>query len=77
MERCTELLEKSAGIALALNPFIGYEKAAEVAKEALARNVPLSKIVLEKGLLTEKQLKEILDPYAMTTPGVHGKKILK
>ncbi|MGA2460555.1 MAG: aspartate ammonia-lyase [Candidatus Bathyarchaeia archaeon] len=72
-ERCTYLLEKSAGIALALNPFIGYEKAAEVAKEALARNVPLRQVVLEKGLLTEKQLKEILDPYAMTTPGVHGK----
>lgn len=76
-ERCAELLEKSAGIALALNPFIGYEKAAEVAKEALARSVPLSQIVLEKGLLTKKQLKEILDPYAMTTPGVHGKKIPK
>lgn len=40
-ERCTDLLEKSAGIALALNPFIGYEKAAEVAKEALATGVPL------------------------------------
>jgi aspartate ammonia-lyase len=72
-ERCTSLLEKSAGIALALNPFIGYEKAAAVAKEALARNVPLRQVVLEKGLLTEKQLQEILDPYAMTTPGVHGK----
>jgi aspartate ammonia-lyase len=72
-ERATSLLQKSAGIALALNPFIGYEKAAEVAKEALARNVPLRQVVLEKRLLTEKQLKEILDPYAMTTPGVHGK----
>jgi aspartate ammonia-lyase len=72
-ERCTALLEKSAGIALALNPFIGYEKAAEVAKEALARSVPLRKVVLEKGLLTKEQLNEILDPYAMTRPGVHGK----
>ena len=34
-KRYRELFEKSAGIALALNPFIGYEKAAEVAKEAL------------------------------------------
>jgi aspartate ammonia-lyase len=72
-ERCTALLEKSAGIALALNPFIGYEKAAEVAKEALARGVPLRQVVLEKGLLSEAQLNEILDSYAMTTPGVHGK----
>ena len=72
-ERCTTLLEKSAGVALALNPFLGYEKAAEVAKEALARGVPLRQVVLEKGLLTKEQLNEILDPYVMTTPGVHGK----
>ena len=72
-ERCTALLEKSAGVALALNPFIGYEKAAEVAKEALARGVSLREVVLEKGLLSANQLDEILDPFAMTTPGVHGK----
>ena len=73
-ERSRGLLEKSAGIALALNPFIGYDKAAEVAKEALKRGVPLRDVVLEKKLLTEKELDEILDPYAMTTAGVHGKK---
>ncbi len=72
-ERCRALLEKSAGIALALNPFIGYEKAAEVAKEARERGVTLRQIVLEKGLLSEIQLNEILDPYAMTTAGVHGR----
>jgi aspartate ammonia-lyase len=72
--RCVGLLDKSSGIALALNPFIGYDKAAEVAKEALARGVPLRDVVLEKKLLTEDELKRILDPYAMTTPGVHGKK---
>jgi aspartate ammonia-lyase len=72
-KRCKELLEKSAGVALALNPFIGYEKAAEIAKEALARGVSLRQIVLEKKLLSEARLEEILDPYAMTTPGVHGK----
>jgi aspartate ammonia-lyase len=72
-KRCRELLEKSAGVALALNPFIGYEKAAEIAKEALSRGVPLRQVVLEKKLLSESQLEEILDPYAMTTPGVHGK----
>jgi len=72
-ERCRTLLEKSPGTALALNPFIGYEKAAEIAKEALARGVTLRQVVLERGLLSEKELEEILEPYAMTTPGVHGK----
>jgi aspartate ammonia-lyase len=56
-----------------LNPFIGYEKAAEVAKEALARGVTLRQVVLEKGLLTKDQLDQLLDPYTMTTPGVHGR----
>jgi aspartate ammonia-lyase len=73
-QRCGELLGKSAAVALALNPFIGYDRAAEVAKEAMARGVPLRQVVLEKGLLSEKELDEILDPYAMTTAGVHGKK---
>jgi aspartate ammonia-lyase len=73
-EQCESLLAKSSAIALALNPFIGYDKAAEVAKEALARGIPLRQVVFEKKLLTEEQLNEILDPYAMTTPGVHGKK---
>lgn len=72
-KRCKELLEKSAGVALALNPFIGYQKAAEVAKEALARGVSLRQVALERKLLSEAQLEAILDPHALTTPGVHGK----
>jgi len=73
-ERCRTLLERSTGIALALNPFIGYDKAAEVAKEAFRRGVSLRQVVLERGLLTEDQLNHILDPYALTEPGVHGKR---
>ena len=48
-ERCRSLLEKSAGVALALNPFIGYEKAAEVAKEALARVSRCGRSLWRKG----------------------------
>lgn len=67
------MLERSAAVALALNPFFGYEKTAEVAKIALARRLPLREAVLEKRLLSAHQLDEILDPFAMTTPGVHGR----
>ena len=73
-DRARMLLEKSAGIALALNPFIGYDKAAEVAKEAIARGISLREVVLEKKLLSESELNEILDPYSMTTAGIHGRK---
>jgi len=73
-DRCATLLSRSSAIALALNPFIGYDRAAEVAKEAMDRGVPLQQVVIEKGLLSEEQLKKILDPYALTTPGVPGRR---
>jgi fumarate hydratase class II len=56
----------------ALNQVIGYLKAAEVAKEAMARNVPIRPIVLEKGYLTAEDLDKILDVRAMTEGGIKG-----
>jgi len=71
---CQKLAERSMGLATALNPYIGYAAAAEVAKEALSRGVSLRQAILEKGYLTEAQLEAILDPFAMTQPGIPGKK---
>ncbi len=70
--RCRQTAEGSIGLATALNPYIGYATAAKVAQEALARGVSLRRVVLEKGYLTEEQLEAILDPYAMTQPGIPG-----
>ena len=67
-ERCESLMERSAGISTALCPYIGYKKAAEIAKKALATGKSVRELVLAEKLLTEKQLKTILDPYAMTQP---------
>ena len=72
VERCRRLAEGSIGLATALNPYIGYSTAAEVAQEALSRGVSLRRVVLERGLLTEEQLAAILDPMAMTEPGIPG-----
>ncbi|TGM06580.1 aspartate ammonia-lyase [Leptospira jelokensis] len=67
-----ELLEArvktSAGLATALNPYIGYENATLVAKRALAENRSVESIVLELGLLEEIKLKEILRPEILTSP---------
>ena len=68
-ERCLDYARRSMGLATALNPFLGYEKAAEVAKQALETGRSLPEIILERGLLTEKELAEILDPTNMTEPG--------
>lgn len=65
-ERCQELLDASVGITTALCPYIGYKKAASLAKESLRTGVPVKKLVLKHGLMKEKQLDVVLDPYAMT-----------
>ena len=68
--RARELLEKNPSIATALNPYIGYDRAAEVAKEAAARGVSVRQVVLEKGLLPPEKIDEALDVRSMTEPGL-------
>ncbi|MDY4895491.1 MAG: aspartate ammonia-lyase [Candidatus Borkfalkiaceae bacterium] len=67
-ERCEALVYESVGTVTALNPYIGYKKAAELAKEALKRNVRIKDLVLEKHLMDEATLEKILNPFAMTEP---------
>lgn len=69
-DRARELLEKNPSIATALNPYIGYDKAAEVAKEAAKRGVSVREVVLEKGLLADDEIDAALDVRAMTEPGL-------
>ena len=67
-ERCEKLVYESVGTVTALNPYIGYKKAADLAKEALKRNVKIKDLVLEKHIMAEAELEKILNPYAMTEP---------
>ena len=69
-ERAKELLEKNPAIATALNPYIGYDQAALVAKEAIARGLSVREIVLSKGLLDDEKVDEALDVRGMTEPGL-------
>ena len=55
-------------LATALNPYIGYAKAAEMAKESVATGKTIIGIARSKGYLSEEQIKEILDPARMTEP---------
>jgi fumarate hydratase class II len=65
-ERCTELLERNPAIATALNPRIGYDRAAEVAKEAARDGVSVRAVVRRRGLIPEHELDEALDARRMT-----------
>lgn len=75
--RCKMLVDNSVGIITAINPHVGYETAARVAKKALAEGRSVREIILEEGILSEKELEEILNPYEMTEPGIAGKKLLE
>lgn len=66
----------SIGTVTALVPHIGYKKAAEIAKKALKEERKVKDLVLEEGLMTEKDLEEIFDPQAMTKPGIVGRHLL-
>jgi fumarate hydratase, class II len=68
--RCRELLEKNPSIATALNPFIGYDRAAEVAKESARDHKSVREIVQARELLPPEQLDQALDVRAMTEPGL-------
>jgi fumarate hydratase class II len=67
--RCQELLEKNPSLATGLNLRLGYDKASEVAKEAVRDGVSVRDVVLRKGLLRAEELDELLDVRSMTEGG--------
>ena len=72
-EQCQHWVDHSVGIVTALLPHIGYENSAMLAKEAYNSGRPIREVILEKGLLPEERLNEIMSPMSMTTPGITGK----
>ena len=69
-KRCNFYAQSTVSLATALNPYIGYAKAAEIAKESVATGRSIIEIAREKKLLSEKEIEEILDPVNMTEPQV-------
>ncbi len=65
---CEAAVEKSLSMVTSLNPYIGYEKAAALAKEAFKTGKTIRELCLEKKVLPEDVLKEALDPWRMTEP---------
>ncbi len=65
-ERCAQLVNDSVGIVTVLCPYIGYKKSADIAKEALKTGISVKEIILREGILSIRELNEILDPVSMT-----------
>jgi aspartate ammonia-lyase len=63
---CRHYVEYSIGTVTALNPVIGYDRATELAAEAMKTGRGILELVRERKLLTEDQIAAVLDPVAMT-----------
>jgi aspartate ammonia-lyase len=59
-------METTVGIVTALNPVLGYEKATELATEAYKSNKGILEVIREKKVLTEAQIRDVLDPVKLT-----------
>jgi Aspartate ammonia-lyase len=70
--RAAWLLEQSSAMATPLAPYIGYALAADIAKEAVKTGKTIRALVIEKGVFTEDEVNQILDPHELTEPGVAG-----
>lgn len=67
-EACEASVEKSLSMVTSLNPHIGYEKAAAMAKEAFKSGKTIRELCREQNILPEDTLKAALDPFSMTEP---------
>ena len=72
-EHCEELVKNSIGLVTALNPYIGYENSTIVAKEALQSGRSVYDLVLEKELLSQEELEDIIRPENMIKPRLYKK----
>jgi fumarate hydratase class II len=67
-EACEAAVEKSLSMVTSLNPYVGYEKAAALAKQAFKSGKTIRELCREEGILPENTLREALDPWSMTEP---------
>ncbi len=72
-ERLREALERNPILVTALNPIIGYEKGAAIAKKAYAAGRPILDVAAEMTGMSTEELRRLLDPLALTTGGVQGR----
>ncbi|HWN42211.1 MAG TPA: class II fumarate hydratase [Thermoanaerobaculia bacterium] len=71
-ERCEELVERSLAMVTSLVPRIGYDAAAEIAKESMRTGRTVRELCRERKVLPEAELAEALDPWGMTEGGIHA-----
>ncbi len=72
-EKAASYVEWSLAMVTSLAPVIGYDRAAQIAKKAVAEGKTVREVCLEENVLPEDELNQILDPWKMTEPGIPGR----
>ena len=67
-ERCEYYAQSTIALATALNPYIGYAKAAELVKESVATGESIVALARKKKVLSDAEIEEVLDPMKVTEP---------
>ena len=70
VKKCREYAERSISIVTALNPVIGYMKAAEIAKEAVRTGRSIIEVIKGKNILSDKEIRKVLNLKKLTHPGI-------
>jgi fumarate hydratase, class II len=68
VERCRGYAERTSALATALNPIIGYERAAEIVKRAQAEDRSIIDVVIDEGVLEADEARRVLDPGRLAVP---------
>ena len=72
--RTGEMIEKSLAMCTALAPELGYDEAAAIAKESFRTGRTVREVAADRGTVSPERLQAILDPHAMTEPGIAARK---
>ena len=73
-ERCRHYFEQTRGLATILNQVLGYERAAELVKESLAKGKSILDLIVEKDLMSPEEVERVFDPRRITEPGILSRK---
>ena len=71
---CRFWLDRSAGLAAALNPYLGYEKAASLYRESLITGIPIKELVVKQGLMTASEAAENFNIKKLINPNLSAKR---
>ena len=69
-ERCQEMVEQSLAMVTSLAPKVGYDKAAQIAKEAYQTGRTVREVARDSQVMEEQELEKVLDPQSMTKGGI-------